>query len=92
MKLAECPKLCPVYTWHADEMLQAADRVVRTMEHRYKGKTMDDSFDRLLKMHFRLIKLYWKLNKEKAPVAYIEKEDLDFVKKICTWLKDHPEK
>ena len=91
VKLAECPKMCPVYTWHADEMLQAADRVVRTMERRYNGKTWDENCDRLLKMHFRLIKLYWKLNREKAPVAYIEKEDRDFVKKICTWLKEHPE-
>ena len=91
MVLAECSKLCPVYTWHADEMLKAAGRIVKIMDKRYDGKSWDEKCDSLLKMHFRLIRLYWQLQKEPAPVAYMEKEDRDFVRKICTWLKDHPE-
>ncbi len=90
MILAENPRLYPVYTWHAEEVMHL-DRRVYDLLRRRSGNDESEKTDFLRDLHRRLDRVFQQLKKASGAVAYLEKDDRVLVEKVVRWLQQNPD-
>ena len=91
MVLAEAPKLYPVYTWHADEVMRLDRRVFDLMIWKHTRGEDDAKLVFLRDLHKRLRSVFRKMMETSGNVAYLNQAETDLVKKTAAWMKDHPQ-
>ena len=88
MILCETTKLYPVYTWHADEVLEVIRRVDDLADQKRKWGEKDKMYRFLLDLNGRLDKLLYELRSTSGSLAYVDRENRVLVEKVVNWLKD----
>ena len=92
MILAEAPRLYPVFTHHAKELQAAARYLMQRMERFAAGCGIpDERFYRMMERHRLVIQTMAEMNSAREPYVYLNQEERDLVRRVNTWLKDHPE-
>ena len=91
MVLAEAPRIYPVFTHHAKELLAAARFLIRRMERYTESEVPDDRFNTLMERYSQIIRTFLLLYGAKDPFVYLTLEERELVGRVNAWLKAHPD-
>ena len=83
-------KLFPVYTHQVaevDTLKGIVDRLAK--KRKVESGLYDEKYLCLVDMQIRLAKLRILLTHPKQDVVRLEKNDFDYLRKVCTWVKDN---
>ena len=90
MTLMEAPRLYPVYTWHADEVLEVIRRVEELIRQKAGWSEKDKMYRFFTDLKKRLDVLLYELRSASGSIAYVDRENRELVEKAVGWLKDNP--
>ena len=86
MTIKDCTRVFPVYTWHSVQLLKASKMMLPLVELITNGNRDSETQDYICNLFLQVDDLAKELARAKDDIIYVEKSDLDLIKKAVEWI------